>query len=458
MRILPPPARGPIPLFLVSLFLIFAIVARVSADETTGVHKPATKPGPDPTGDNTKPDVQTTAAVPTVTDTPATDTKDQPITTDQPKPATTAPAPTTQPATTAEPKPAPTTTDTPDTTAQPTTEPTPESTTQSTEMDTTTTTDSPTTTDMTTSSITSSTTSISSSTTDSSTTSSSSTSSTNTLIPVVTVPPTADAPYMQKSSTPEGTVFIAVGAVLGVIGLSVLAWRALVAWSVNRSVRRSAAVMQASESKSLLRPKRRRRRSSRSHGHSHSHSHHDQHRSHHSGFALDKHPSGKRSSHRSSSYTAASKVPSSNSGLFFSPTAGAGSGLHATPPAGAGSGNRGSTYLPAGYYAAASAATPGGGGGGGGGGGQGYLSSTFSGLGPQSQGYTRTRSGPSPPASPGLSSASVHETAFNSRQSLAGASTSSLNLASPSHVRAPSAYLEDLFESHAPSEDWSRRS
>lgn len=89
------------------------------------------------------------------------------------------------------------------------------------------------------------------------------TSSTSIGPPVVTVPPTDGAPYMQTSSTPEGAVFIAVGAVLGFLGLAVLAWRGLVAWSVNRSVRQSA-MMQSSETKGLLRSSRRKRYGPRS--------------------------------------------------------------------------------------------------------------------------------------------------------------------------------------------------
>ena len=109
-----------------------------------------------------------------------------------------------------------------------------------------------------------------------------------------------------------------------------------------------------------------------------------------------------------------------------------------------GGGKRGSNYLPAGYYAAGTAAAGGGG-----------AASTFTSMGPKSQGYTRTRSAPSPPSSPTLPSSSV-DVSYNSGHSLAGPSTSSVNLASPpSQVRAPSAYLEDLFESHAPPSDYS---
>ncbi|PLB54247.1 hypothetical protein P170DRAFT_346633 [Aspergillus steynii IBT 23096] len=245
---------------------------------------------------------------------------------------------------------------------------------------------------------------------------SSSSSSSTSNHPVVTVPPTSDAPYMQKSDTPEGTVFIAVGAALGFIGLSVLAWRGLVAWSVNRSVRQ-AAIAHSSETKGLLHHKRK-KRSSHSHGAP-------------PAVSLEKMNGKHRSSH---SHRRSSKVPSSNSGLFFSPTAGMHSG-----------GNRGSSYLPAGYYAAGNAAA---------GGGQNisFSSSDLPGMGPQSQGYSRTRSGPSPPGTPPPHPAGgAHESQHhNGRQSYVGASTSSVNLSSPQHGRTPSAYLEDLFENHPP--------
>lgn len=250
---------------------------------------------------------------------------------------------------------------------------------------------------------------------------SSSTSSTSTdSFPVMTVPPTEDAPYMQKSSAPEGTVFIAVGAVLGAMGLSVLAWRGIVAWSVNRSVRR-AAIMHSSESKGLLRGKK--KRSKRSHTRSHSHSHHN-------AVSLEKMGGNRQSSYRDSVRN--SKIPTSGSGLFFSPTAGMQNNA-----------NRGSSYLPAGYYSAGNTAA---------GLAQNAGFSSDS-LPPQIRGYTRTGSGPTPPATPGAQPG-MHDppnySNSNMRQSYAAAgSTSSVNLSSPPPPgRTPSAYLEDLFESH----------
>ncbi|PIG84868.1 hypothetical protein AARAC_001276 [Aspergillus arachidicola] len=176
-------------------------------------------------------------------------------------------------------------------------------------------------------------------TSESKSTDSSTTSTATNDYPVVTVPPLADAPYMQTSDTPEGTVFIAVGAVLGFVGLALLAWRGMVACG----------------------------------------------------------------------------------------------------------GNRGSSYLPAGYYAAGSAAA-----------GSGshqsmqFSASDLPGMGPQAQGYTRTKSGPSPPGTPTHAPGGVYEPQFNTSRYSHMASNSSVNLASPTQGRTPSAYLEDLFENHPP--------
>ncbi|OJJ66707.1 hypothetical protein ASPBRDRAFT_48656 [Aspergillus brasiliensis CBS 101740] len=300
-------------------------------------------------------------------------------------------------------------------------------TTAATTADTSSTTDSTTTSsdDSTTTSAATTTDSSSSSTTDATSTStdSSSSSSSTSGYPIVTVPPTADAPYMQKSKIPEGTLFIVVGAVLGAIGFAILAWRALVAWSVNRSVRQ-AAMVRSSETKGLLRTKKRRSRSRRSTsgpgvtleklgGGGHQHHHRHSHRHH-------KSPS--------------TKTPSSNSALFFSPTA----GMHRSS-----SSNRRSAYLPAGYYNTGSAAPPR------------THEARFSaadlpGMGPQTQGYTRAKSAPSPPESPGLSPAANEQDTMprrSVRRSRAeDPSTSSVNLSSPPQGRTPSAYLEDLFD------------
>ena len=235
--------------------------------------------------------------------------------------------------------------------------------------------------------------------------------------PAPTVPPTADAPFMQKSSLPDGTVFICVGAALGFIGLLVLAWRGLVAWSLHRSVKR-AAIAQSSKYSRVGDPRAIHAKST--------------------GPYFSPGPGSTLSiDHLAASGKGGPKTSSSARGsLFFSPTAGTGT---QTP------GNRGSSYLPAGYYAAGTSA-PGGGSGmthvGGGGIG-------LSNLAPQNHRYSRARSvGPSPPGSPSLPPSRGAESTLG-RLNM-HESNSSLNLSAPPQGRAPSAYLEDLFENHPP--------
>ena len=240
--------------------------------------------------------------------------------------------------------------------------------------------------------------------------------------PAPTVPPTADAPFMQKSSLPDGTVFICVGAALGFIGLLVLAWRGLVAWSLHRSVKR-AAIAQSSKYSRVGDPRAKNRKSA--------------------GPYFSPGPGSTLSlDHLGPSGKGGVKTPSSARGsLFFSPTASTGM---QTP------GNRGSTHLPAGYYAAGNSAPSGGSGmthiGAGGIG--------LSNLTPQNHRYSRARStGPSPPGSPSLPPSRGADSTLG-RLGTPGltmhASNSSLNLSAPPQGRAPSAYLEDLFENHPP--------
>lgn len=238
--------------------------------------------------------------------------------------------------------------------------------------------------------------------------------------PAPTVPPTQGAPFMRKSNLPEGTVFIAVGACLAFLGLAVIAWRGLVAWSLHRSVKRAAMQHNYGDTKSMLRGPG---GGLYSHGPG-------------STLSLDQLGTTGRSS------TARSKNHHTSKGnLFFSPTAGA--GMH-NP------GNRGSSYLPAGYYAAGNAAP-------GGGLGMTHVGSgpiSLSTLGPQSHGYSRAKSlGPSPPGSPALPPSRGADVGY-ARASTVGlsthASTSTLNLSAPPQGRAPSAYLEDLFANYPP--------
>lgn len=138
------------------------------------------------------------------------------------------------------------------------------------------------------------------------------------------------------------------------------------------------------------------------------------------------------------SYKPSKRVPSTNSGLFFSPTAGgagvAGSGSHASLNA---AGNRGSGYLPAGYYAAAGSSTPVRDGG----------SAPPTGYSPAA-GMTSPQGYPPSPSLPPIGT--YYDAPPNPRHSFMGPSTSSLNLSQAPQGRAPSTYLEDLFESHDP--------
>lgn len=115
---------------------------------------------------------------------------------------------------------------------------------------------------------------------------------------------------------------------------------------------------------------------------------------------------------------------------------------------------RGSGYLPAGYYAAGNSAPAGGMG-------MTHIGGGGSGPGNPNHRYSRARSiGPSPPRSPSLPPSLPPsrgtEIGFG-RPSTTGlsmhASNSSLNLSAPPQGRAPSAYLEDLFESHPTAPD-----
>ena len=247
--------------------------------------------------------------------------------------------------------------------------------------------------------------------------------------PSPTVPPTADAPFMQKSSLPEGTIFICVGAVLGFFAACVLAWRGMVMWLLHRSVKRSANLHHSAYLPLGVGDKKSKsRRTSNTPFYD---------LGPESAMSLDQLGASGRAGQRNSS------LP--NSSLFFSPTAGAGM---QTPT------NRGSGYLPAGYYAAGNSA-PGGGSGmthlGGGGNGLSRNS-----LGPQSGGYQRAGSiGPSPPRSPSLPPSRHSEIPYGNRPvSHAGLTTqsnaSNLTLNVPPQGRAPSAYLEDLFENYPP--------
>nr|POE63365.1 hypothetical protein CFP56_04268 [Quercus suber] len=272
------------------------------------------------------------------------------------------------------------------------------------------------------------------------------------------VPFTANAPFMQKSDYPEGTIFIAVGAVLAFLGACILLWRGLVAWSINRSVKRSAMASIRSTEKhpstwgsSGYAPVK--------------DSFYKDVGSSMSMDALNHAGKPLRGHHKNDDVQRSATPPA---GLFFSPTAQAGQG--GAPQ------TRGSTYLPAGYYATSSAQAAGGAG-----------STTVGG--PRAPYARQSRMEPSPPGSRG----SVYHT--SSRDNLRAASRDGYTSARNSHLdppsrlgqpgaglysspsttslggagparhplndspagsrapslagsRAPSAYLDDLFENH----------
>jgi hypothetical protein len=265
-------------------------------------------------------------------------------------------------------------------------------------------------------------------------------------IPTMVVPYTANAPFMQHSSLPQGTVFIVVGAVLAFLGACVLFWRALVAWSINRSVKQAAIASIAGD------------KASKNWG----------------GSSTGYNPvkgnlykdAGSNMSLEALNAAGKPLKPDSSrkqpppEGLFFSPTA-----QHRLSDANlAGSrpvsqvmmGNRSSTYLPAGYYANPGTQAAGGAG-----------STTIGGnLAPYARNSVYENSPPTTPGHTGNSRNSYLRAGAGSRDGLAGSRNSYLEPQSrPGHTsasystqpqsndglpgsRAPSAYLEDLFDNH----------
>ncbi|EEU44329.1 uncharacterized protein NECHADRAFT_101608 [Fusarium vanettenii 77-13-4] len=215
--------------------------------------------------------------------------------------------------------------------------------------------------------------------------------------PAATVPPTSNAPFMQHSSAPDGTVFIAVGAILGALGAAILLWRLIVGILLHRSVERAAKAQHDANAKQ--------------------------------GFPAPPAPfykytdtgstmslSAGRGVRRTTRGPVLSSTPSA-SNLFFSPTAAAtGNG---------GAGNRGSAFLPSGFYAAGTSSP----------GGSHEHSISLTNLRPDSRGQfgnpSRHTLNITPPESP----------AVNPRRDI---SNSSLNLNRPPSQRAPSAFLDDL--------------
>ncbi|KAI5461279.1 hypothetical protein BGZ63DRAFT_231352 [Mariannaea sp. PMI_226] len=215
--------------------------------------------------------------------------------------------------------------------------------------------------------------------------------------PAPSVPPTNNAPFMQHSSAPDGTVFIAVGAILGAFGIAILLWRVIVGFLLHRSVERAAKAQHDANAKS--------------------------------GFPAPPAPFYKYTDNNSTmSLTAGrgvrrttrgpilSSTPSA-SNLFFSPTAAASGGA---------AGNRASAFLPSGFYAAGTSSP----------GGHHEHSISLTNLRPDSRGQyggnpSRNTLSATPPDSP----------SFHARRDM---SNTSLNLTRPPSQRAPSAFLDDL--------------
>ncbi|KAG6016092.1 hypothetical protein E4U43_004249 [Claviceps pusilla] len=151
------------------------------------------------------------------------------------------------------------------------------------------------------------------------------------------VPPTKNAPFMQQSSLPDGTVFIIVGVVLGVLGLALLIWRSFASLMLHRSVERAAMAQHVGDDKTGFPPppapfyKYSDQASSMSLGGG-------------GGGAGGALSAAAAAAGRGVRRTNRGPVPSatpSQSNLFFSPTAGAGAAS-----------NRASSFLPSGFYAA----------------------------------------------------------------------------------------------------------
>lgn len=223
-------------------------------------------------------------------------------------------------------------------------------------------------------------------------------------IPTLVIPWTAGAPFMQQSSLPQGTFFIAVGATLAFLGACVILWRLMVAWSVNRSVKRTAMLA------SMSGPSEKGGRTTSSYWGGSSGGGYNR-------MASSGGPGGKGGYYKDSAYestvsldnlTSAGKPmkphfrdsaiernsPSTGpppANLFFSPTAQAASQRDSSQH----NMNRNSGYMPSGYYASPSAQAAGG-----------NSNIAIGGnLAPGSYGNTNrysATSAPSPPASPGL--------------------------------------------------------
>jgi len=244
--------------------------------------------------------------------------------------------------------------------------------------------------------------------------------------PAPAVPPTANAPFMQKSTLPQGTVFICAGGAIAVFFAVVIAWRGFAAWSLHRRMNAANTPYTGL---------------SQGKGHGHGGSPRDRKRvrrsaalapatySQGAGGSMGLEPLGDGGKKTA----AAGQQQGNRNSLFFSPTAGAGAHDRAQ--------NRASAYLPAGYYAAGST-----------------NASNTSGASdrpismsdfarPQRGQGTAYKDSPSLGPSPGP--AGLEPPALHHGGGRSVGSRNSASSLGDASGRAPSAYLEDLFDSPA---------
>lgn len=207
---------------------------------------------------------------------------------------------------------------------------------------------------------------------------------------------------MNHSTLPDGTVFIAVGAILGLFGAVVLVWRGILACLLHRSVERATLAQHMVNDKNSVYPKYLERENSPP-------------RYGAAAAVAAVTNRALKKPHRPIPSTTASQT-----NLFFSPTA--------NPVGGAGGASRDSRFLPSGFYASSSVAPM-----------TGHTqgsSISMSMLRPSSRGgggaVVRGQSPPDP-ESPDV----------GPRRTF---STSTLNLNRAPSGRAPSAFLDDLLD------------
>ncbi|OIW29990.1 hypothetical protein CONLIGDRAFT_680785 [Coniochaeta ligniaria NRRL 30616] len=238
--------------------------------------------------------------------------------------------------------------------------------------------------------------------------------------PAPSPPPVQNAPFMNRSTLPDGTVFIAVGSILGLFGAAILLWRGIVAYLLKRSVEKAAMAQHTTNDKvaaSFPAPPDTFYK-----------------------YTDDSSPSltagliTGRGQRRTTRGPIPSQTPSTTN-LFFSPTAAAGAGAGGSMN----SATRHSSFLPSGFYAATSAAPAAAA--------QGHGHSiSLSNLNPvnSSNRGSHVPVRQTPPESPELAPRTTPPHGHAGRTN--NFSTSSISLNRPPSGRAPSAYLDDLLD------------